>query len=57
MVKNISHCGGCTKGSCNGCSNYIQGKAVQTTTAQIVTAELIKAGGIFILFGILFIII
>ena len=57
MVKNINKCGQCTKGSCNGCSNYVQGKAQQETTAQIITTELLKACGIFILFGILFIII
>ncbi len=57
MVKNISKCGQCTKGSCSGCNNYIAGKAQQVTTAQLVTVELIKALGFFGLVGILFIII
>jgi len=58
MVKNIKTCGQCTKGSCNGCSNYIgSSKAVQTTTAEIVATELLKAVGFFGLVFILFIII
>lgn len=58
MVKNIKHCGGCLKGSCHGCSNYLgSNKAIQTTTAQLVTVELVKALGFFGLVAVLIIII
>lgn len=54
---NIKQCGQCTKSSCYGCTNYVQGKAQQETASSIILTELAKVSGLVLLVFILFIII